>query len=141
MVHAGPCHQFIGVSIPTYFSAASNTNFLRFIFDIVQPSVSSTSNRPFPCGIFFNTSLTVLYSGILSTRPNHCNRPFLISSIIIWLSVQIHQLFIAAGPPGGHLILLSQIFSSLFSIPILLRCFHCFCSCSEPRIVHYYRSN
>ena len=124
-------HQFTGVSIPRYFSAASNAHFLQFIFNIVEPSVSSPSNEPFPCGIFSNTSLTVLSSGILSTRPIHCNRPFLISNSISGSLYRFINSSLLRVPQRPFNFTEPNIFLLIF-LPILLSCFHCFARVRRP---------
>jgi len=58
--------QFPGVSVPSYFSPASNTHFLQIIFNIGQPSLSWFSKGPsLLLGYSENTFFTVLSSGIL----------------------------------------------------------------------------
>ena len=71
--------QFPDVSIPSYFSPASNTHFHHrtTIF-----CLAFQRNFFLPSGIILNTSFTVISCGILSTCPNHRNLPSLISEII-----------------------------------------------------------
>jgi len=58
--------QIPGVSIPSYFSPASNTHFLQIIFNISQTSLSWLSNGPFLLtGYSENVFFIVLSSGIL----------------------------------------------------------------------------
>ena len=74
--------QFPGVSIPSYFSLASNAHFIQIIFNLTQPPLFGFPVDPFPFVIFLNTFFTVLSSGIITTCPNCHNFPLLISEII-----------------------------------------------------------
>jgi hypothetical protein len=75
-------NKFPGVSIRSYFSPACNTNFHKVIFKFVRPSLHGFATDVFPSGLFLNTFITVLSSGILSTCRNCRNLSFLISEIM-----------------------------------------------------------
>lgn len=67
-------YQFPGVTIPRYFSPASDSHFLHIVFRH-RPTIFLLGfpTDVFPSGIFVNTFSTFLSSGIISSCHNHHN--------------------------------------------------------------------
>jgi len=65
--------QFPGVSLPSYFSPASEIHFLQIIFSIVQPALSFLFNGPFYfCDIlkhFLHSNANVTEINVTSCTP------------------------------------------------------------------------
>ena len=83
----------------SYFSPASNTQFLQIIFNHLCLDFSAYL---LPSGTFLNTFLTFLSSGILSSCPNHRK---------LWLVRIFHMTFSFAE---------TNIYLSVISFPVFL---------------------